>query len=160
MTEDKLTKSAERVQVVLEAFGYDLVVRELSDSTRTAKEAADALECGVAQIAKSLIFKGEKTGRSILIVASGVNRVNEKLVGEMIGEELLKADADFVFEQTGFKIGGIPPVGHKNEPITLIDADIMKLDVIWAAAGTPHAVFRLTPEVLMAITKGKVARIH
>ena len=160
MGNEKLKKSAERVQKVLESYGYDLVVKELSASTRTAKEAAQALECSVAQIAKSLIFRGAHSGRPILVVASGVNRVDEKMVGDIIGEGLLKADADFVFEQTGYKIGGVPPVGHKNEPITLIDEDILKLEIIWAAAGTPHAVFKMKPDVLTAITKGKVVRIH
>jgi len=158
MTE-KLKKSAGRVQEVLEKFGLDLEVKQLSASTRTAQEAADAIGCDVAQIAKSLVFKGKETGVPILIIASGINRVNEKTVAAELGEKLLRADADFVFNKTGYKIGGVPPVGHKSPPITLIDEDILTFDEIWAAAGTPNAVFRLTPKILKDITKGKVINI-
>ena len=159
MEEQVLRKSAIRVQRALEAYGFDLEVKELSASTRTAAEAAAAIGCKVAQIAKSLIFKGGENGESILIIASGTNRVNEKAVAEKIGQALMKADADFVFEKTGYKIGGVPPVAHVTKPLTLIDEDILKFDEIWAAAGTPHAVFRLTPEILMTITQGKAISV-
>ena len=109
-----LKKSAEKVQNVLNEFGIQLNVIELSDSTRTAQEAANTIGCTVSQIAKSLIFKGKTSQKPILIIASGTNRVNEKTVKEHIGEKLSKADADFVLENTGFAIGGIPPIGHKN----------------------------------------------
>lgn len=151
-----LPKSAQKVQHMLDTFGLDLQVIEMPDSTRTAQEAADALGCGIAQIAKSLIFRGAVSGSPILIIASGANRVHEKAVGRLIGEKLERADADFVQEQTGFAIGGIPPVGHAKSVATYIDEDLLSFDVIWAAAGTPHAVFRLTPEQLKAITGGQV----
>ncbi len=156
MDNTTLRKSAVRVQEALTALGFDLEVKELSASTRTAQEAADALECEVAQIAKSLVFKGETSGKPILIIASGINRVNEKKVGAVIGEKLLKADADFVFEHTGYKIGGIPPAGHKEPLLTLIDRDILTYNELWAAAGTPHAVFKLTPDILTKMTGGQV----
>jgi len=154
-----LTKSAEKVQTTLNEFGYNLVVMELPVSTRTAQEAANAIGCTVSQIAKSLIFKGKTSQNPILVIASGTNRVNEKAVKNNIGEELEKADAKFVFEHTGYAIGGIPPVGHKTPLTTYIDEDLMQYDEIWAAAGTPNAVFRLTPKILSEITKGRIISI-
>ena len=154
-----LKKSAERVQTVLNEFGYELNVVEFSDSTRTAQEAANAIGCTVGQIAKSLIFKGKSSQKPILIIASGTNRVNEKLVKEYIGEKLEKADAEFVLEHTGFVIGGIPPVGHIKPITTFIDEDLMQYSEIWAAAGTPNAVFKLTPQILVEITKGSIIKV-
>lgn len=151
-----LKKSAEKVQAVLNELGFELNVVELSDSTRTAQEAADTIGCTVSQIAKSLIFKGKTSQKPILIIASGTNRVNEKAIKEHIGENIGKADADFVLEHTGFAIGGIPPMGHKNPITTLIDEDLMQYDEIWAAAGTPNAVFKLTPKILVELTKGSI----
>ena len=154
-----LKKSAERVQAVLNEFGFELNVIEFSDSTRTAQEAANAIGCTVGQIAKSLIFKGKSSQKPILIIASGANRVNEKRVKEYAGEKLEKADAEFVLEHTGFAIGGVPPVGHINPITTLIDEDLTQYSEIWAAAGTPHAVFKLSPEILIEITKGSVIKV-
>ena len=138
-----LTKSAERVQAVLNEFGFELNVIEFPDSTRTALEAANAIGCTVGQIAKSLVFKGKSSQKPILIIASGANRVNEKLVKQYVGEKLEK-DAEFVLEHTGFAIGGVPPVGHTKPIATFIDEDLTQHSEIWAAAGTPHAVFKLT----------------
>lgn len=154
-----LSKSAEKVQIVLNKFGFELNVIELSDSTRTAQEAADTIGCDVSQIAKSLIFKGKTSQKPILIVASGTIRVNEKVIKEHLGEKLEKADADFVLAHTGFAIGGIPPIGHKTSITTLIDQDLMQYEEIWAAAGTPHAVFKLTPKILTEITNGDIISI-
>jgi len=154
-----LKKSAERVQAILNEFGFELNVIEFSDSTRTAQEAANAIGCTVGQIAKSLIFKGKSSQKPILIIASGTNRVNEKLVKEYTGEKLEKADAEFVLENTGFVIGGIPPVGHTKPIDTFIDEDLMQYSEIWAAAGTPNAVFKLTPEILVEITKGSIIKV-
>jgi len=154
-----LKTSAKRVQDALQKYEYELEVKQYPASTRTAADAASAIGCDVEMIAKSLIFKGAKSGEPILIVASGSNRVNEKAVAKIIEEKLLRADADFVFETTGYKIGGIPPVGHKADMITLIDEDILNLSEIWAAAGTPNAVFKLTPQILLNITNGKVINI-
>lgn len=151
-----LSKSAEKVQKELNKFGFELNVIELSDSTRTAQEAANTIGCSISQIAKSLIFKGKISQIPILIVASGTNRVNEKAIKQHIGEKLEKADADFVLKHTGFVIGGIPPIGHKTPILTLIDEDLMQHKEIWAAAGTPHSVFRLTPMILAEITHGDI----
>ncbi len=123
-------------------------------STRTAQEAAQAIGCQVAQIVKSLIFKTRQTHRPILVIASGVNRVNEKRLAELVGEPIERASADFVREQTGFAIGGVPPLGHAHPLEVFVDRDLSQYDVIWAAAGTPFAVFRLTPAELEKITPG------
>jgi len=154
-----LKKSTARVQMALSESGFELNVIEFSDSTRTAQEAANAIGCTVGQIAKSLIFKGKTSQKPILIIASGVNRVNEKLVKEYISEQLEKADAEFVLKHTGFVIGGIPPVGHIEPITTFIDEDLMQYDEIWAAAGTPNTVFKLTPKILLEITKGTVIKV-
>ncbi|MBZ5534856.1 MAG: YbaK/EbsC family protein [Acidobacteriia bacterium] len=159
MASTNLSPSAQRVQDALKAFGLECAVLELPASTRTAREAAQAVGCQVGQIVKSLVFKGRNTQSPILIVASGSNRVNEKGIAEMLCEPVEKADPDFVRVRTGFAIGGIPPVGHLEPLKTFIDEDLMAYQEIWAAAGTPHAVFKLSPADLQMITKGQVISI-
>ena len=154
-----LSSSARKVQAALEARGFSFEIQELDKSTRTAAEAAAAIGCEVAQIAKSILFRGKESGRAVLVIASGVNRVDEKAVAALLGEKLGKADADFVRAETGFVIGGVPPVGHDKPIATFIDEDILAFDAIWAAAGTPFAVFRLDPHSLAALTGGRVARV-
>ena len=154
-----LKPSAQRVQEALAAQGFHNEVIELADSTRSAAEAAAAVGCAVGQIAKSLVFKGADSGRAILVIASGANRVHEKRLGQHWGEKLEKPDADFVREQTGFAIGGIPPLGHARPLPTVIDEDLLHFDEIWAAAGHPNAVFRLTPDELVCMTGGKVTTV-
>lgn len=155
-----LKPAAERVQAALAEAGLQAEVREFPQSTRTAADAAAAIGCRVAQIAKSLIFKGRESGRPILVVVSGTNRVEERKVAALVGEALEKADAAFVRSATGYAIGGVPPVGHVDPPITVIDEDLLQLDEIWAAAGTPNAVFALTPEALVTLTSGTVASVR
>lgn len=154
-----LRASAARVQAVLAAHGVAADMREFGQSTRTAADAAAAIGCTVAQIAKSIVFRALDSGRPILVIASGINRVDEKRVEVLLGESLGKADADFVRRETGYVIGGVPPVGHDHPLDTFIDEDIMASDEIWAAAGTPFAVFRLTPPMLVAMTGGTVAPV-
>lgn len=154
-----LSPSAKVVQQALDGFGMRLQVVELPASTRTAVEAARAIGCGVEQIVKSLVFKGSRSGKPILILASGANRVDEKAAGEIIGEPLGKADANFVRQRTGFAIGGVPPLGHSERLQTFIDEDLLLYDEVWAAAGTPNAVFRLTPADLLLATQGRVISI-
>lgn len=154
-----LSHSARQVQKALERMGFDLRVVELPDSTRSAQEAAQAIGCRLGQIAKSLIFKTQETGRAVMVIASGSNRVDERRIGEMVGEKLKKADADYVRRETGFAIGGVPPMGHIQAIETYIDEDLLAYDQIWAAAGTPHAVFMLTAEVLVQATQGKVIQV-
>ncbi|MHB1217372.1 MAG: YbaK/EbsC family protein [Alphaproteobacteria bacterium] len=155
----ELSSSARRVQAALAEFGLGLEVREFDASTRTASDAANAIGCTVGQIAKSILFRAVSSGRPVLVIASGTNRVDEKKVAALLGEKLGKADAEFVRTQTGFAIGGVPPVGHDVRPETFVDQDLMAFAEIWAAAGTPNAVFRLTPRDLARITGGRVAEI-
>jgi prolyl-tRNA editing enzyme YbaK/EbsC (Cys-tRNA(Pro) deacylase) len=155
----QLRSSAQKVQEVLKVLGLELQVVELQETTRTSADAARAVGCEVGQIAKSLVFRGQRTQRPILVIASGSNRVNEKKVGELISEPLGKADADFVRQKTGFVIGGVPPVGHAEKLEVFIDDDLLQYSEIWAAAGTPNAVFRLTPSDLVRMTEGRVISI-
>jgi prolyl-tRNA editing enzyme YbaK/EbsC (Cys-tRNA(Pro) deacylase) len=152
---NNLSPSAARVQDALDAYGLSLQVLELPDSTRTAADAAAAIGCTVAQIAKSLVFRTTKTGRPVLVIASGVNRVDVDRVGEQVGEPIGKADADFVRSATGFAIGGVPPVGHAQAILTFVDEDLLQYEEIWAAAGTPNAVFRLERGDLEAVFIGR-----
>ena len=157
---EALPAAAQRVQDKLAELGHAGRVRVMPASTRTSAEAAAAIGCTVAQIAKSVIFRAKPSQQAVLVIASGVNRVDEKKVAALIGEGIGKADADYVRSRTGFVIGGVPPLGHDTPPIVLIDRDLLALENIWAAAGTPHAVFPLTPEELVALTRGKVADIR
>ena len=159
MSKEQLSLSAQKVQRALEALGLALKVIEMPDSTRTAQEAAQAVDCQVGQIVKSLVFKTKRSRRPILVVASGQNRVNEKKLEQLLGEPLGKADADFVRECTGFAIGGVPPVGHVQAIETFVDQDLLAYESIWAAAGTPRSVFCLTPTDLVKMTAGKVVDI-
>jgi prolyl-tRNA editing enzyme YbaK/EbsC (Cys-tRNA(Pro) deacylase) len=155
----ELSSSAKRVQSALDALGLPLEVLELPASTRTAVEAADAVGCELGQIVKSLVFKAKRSGQPILVLTSGANRVKEKRIEALIGEPLGKANADFVRESTGFAIGGVPPVGHIQPMKTFIDEDLLTYTHVWAAAGTPHALFRLNPADLERMTNGQVVKI-
>jgi prolyl-tRNA editing enzyme YbaK/EbsC (Cys-tRNA(Pro) deacylase) len=154
-----LSPSALRVQQALHDIGLSLDVIELPASTRTSQEAAQAIGCQVGQIAKSIIFKSQTNNRPIMVIASGPNRVNEGTIGDLVGETIGKADADFVRQHTGFVIGGVPPLAHTEQLETFIDQDLLQYPEIWAAAGTPHAVFRLTPADLLRMTPGKVIKV-
>jgi prolyl-tRNA editing enzyme YbaK/EbsC (Cys-tRNA(Pro) deacylase) len=156
---EPLSENAQRVQDTLNRLGVTCEVVELPGSTRTAQEAAQAVGCRVEQIAKSLVFQGKTTKRPLLVVASGANRVNEKRLRDLLSEPVRKADAEFVREHTGFAIGGVPPAGLSQPMDIFIDEDLFKYEEIWAAAGTPHAVFKLTAEDLVKITQGKVVKI-
>ncbi len=158
--ESALSDASRRIQQALDGFGVGLTVREFPASTRTAAEAAATIGCTVSQIAKSLVFRGKSSGRPVLVIASGANRVDEKKVKSVIGEAIGKADADFVRSKTGFAIGGVPPVGHAEPPVVVIDRDLGAHAEIWAAAGTPFAVFRLEPDTLVRITQGTVADVR
>ncbi len=154
-----LSKAAKSLQNTLKSHGVDCKVIELATSTKTAHDAANSLKCSIAQIAKSLIFKTD-SGKPVLVLASGSNRVNEKTIEQYVGEKIVKADADFTRNVTGFAIGGIPPIGHKQKiDFIFIDEDLMKLSSIWAAAGTPYAVFNLSPKELSELTRGKIISI-
>jgi prolyl-tRNA editing enzyme YbaK/EbsC (Cys-tRNA(Pro) deacylase) len=143
---------------VQEILGPAHQVVEFDESTGTSAEAAAAIGCTLAQIAKSLVFRSA-SGKSVLIVASGINRVDEKKVGRLLGEKIGRADADFVRAMTGYAIGGVAPIGHSIQPLVILDEDLKSFAEIWAAAGTPNAVFRLTPQQLLSLTGGAFADI-
>jgi len=154
-----LSPSAEKVQEALQRLGFKNEVLELQTTTRTSAEAAQAVGCEAGQIAKSIVFRTMKTGRPILVIASGPNRINEKRIEEKVSEPIGKADADFVRQKTGFVIGGVPPVGHKEKMQIFIDEDLLRYQEIWAAAGTPNALFKLTPSDLIRMTGGEIISI-
>ena len=143
--------SADRIAGVLKEAGLGDRVREFPEGTRTAAEAAAAVGCEVGQICKSLVFRvGDAP---LLVIASGANRVDEARFGAV------KADARFVLERTGFAIGGVPPFGHPRRIETIVDEDLMGYDVVWAAAGSPRAVFAIAPDRLVALSGGRVERV-
>ena len=150
----ELSKSAKKVQEALDEFGIKLEVKELSESTRTSKDAAIAIGCKVEQIAKSIAFISES--EPILVIASGTNRVNIRKLQNKFNEKVTMMNPSQVKEITGYPIGGVPPIGHKTPMRIIIDEDLLNYGIIWAAAGNPRAVFRLTPQDLIKITSGEV----
>ena len=154
-----LSSSAQKIQDLLTTLGYPYTVIEHAESTRTAQEAADRAGCALGQIVKSLIFKGKESGKPILVLTSGANRVDEKRISGYAGEPIGKADADFARTVTGFVIGGVPPIGHLQKMETYIDEDFLGYPTIWAAAGTPNAIFELKTADLPIMTGGKVVTV-
>ena len=154
-----LSSSAQKVQDLLISLGFNCKVIEFAESTRTAQEAADRAGCTLGQITKSLIFKGKTSHKPILVLTSGSNRVDEKRISEYASEHIVRADADFVRTVTGFAIGGVPPLGHAQEMETFLDEDLLQYATVWAAAGTPNAIFELAPDDLQKMTDGKVVRV-
>ncbi len=151
-----LSRSAQRVQQVLASRGYDFVVREMPDSTRTADDAARTLGCDVGQIVKSLIFRVEDTDEPVLALVSGRNRVDLAKLAAVGAGALARADAAFTRRVSGFAIGGIPPCGHEQAMRTFIDEDLLEHDRVFAAAGTPNAIFELNPAALPPLTSGVI----
>ena len=156
---ETLSASAQKVQNILAERGTTLKVVEFIESTRTSAEAAERVGVSIGQIAKSLVFKAKTSGKAVLIIASGSNRVDEKKIAALLGEKIGRADPEFAREATGFVIGGIPPLGHIQELPTFLDEDLFQYPIIWAAAGTPNAVFELTPAQLAELAGGEVADI-
>ena len=155
-----LSLSAQKVQDALVLLGSSAVVVEHENPGRTAAEAAVLLRCDIAQIAKSIIFKSTNTGKSVLVITSGANRVDEKKVAVILGDKLAKADAAFVREQTGFAIGGVPPLAHANPGAILLDVDLLKFDQVFPAGGTPHAMFAIDPNELLRISGAQAADVR
>ncbi len=147
-----------RVAQALAAAGHPHAPRWLEVAARTAQEAADALGVSVGQIAKSVIFRRLSDGRAVLVVASGDRRVDEPRVAAQVGA-LGRADAAFVKQQTGFSIGGVAPLAHAESLVTLVDRELFRFDEIWAAAGHPNGVFRLSPQQLVALTGAPVGDV-
>jgi prolyl-tRNA editing enzyme YbaK/EbsC (Cys-tRNA(Pro) deacylase) len=154
MDGDSLPASAQRVQDHLAARGLVCRVRTFPESTRTAQEAADAVGCAVGQIAKSLVFRDAGNDRPVLVVASGSNRVDVPKVEAAIGVTLSRVEGKWVKSRVGFAIGGVPPVAHAEPLLTVLDSDLKNYSTLWAAAGTPFAVFELTPGDLAVLTNG------
>jgi len=144
--------TAKRTQQQLTAAGLATAVVEFEQPTRTSAEAAAAIGCSVAEIAKSIVFRGKESGQAVLVVASGDNRVCERKVAALVGEKLGRADADFVRAATGYVIGGVAPLGHAQPVRLLLDRDLQRFAQVWAAAGTPYSVFPLTPAQLATLT--------
>jgi prolyl-tRNA editing enzyme YbaK/EbsC (Cys-tRNA(Pro) deacylase) len=147
------------VQEALRALELGGEVRELGDSTRTAVEAAAAVGCPLGAIVKSLVFRGVDSGAGVLVLVSGDNRADEALVASLVGEPVARADADFVRAVTGYAIGGVPPVGHPAPLRTLVDEDLLRFSEVWAAAGTPRAVFPVEPRALAAAVGAEPVRV-
>jgi len=152
--------SIQRVKDALDSLNIPTEVKELPNSTRTAREAAAAVGCKVGQIVKSLVFFGVESQRGFLILTSGSNQVNEEIVSGYLGEKIKFAPADFVREETGFAIGGVAPFGLKNDLDTFIDEDLLIHKEIWAAAGSPNAVFMIQPQTLVDATRATVIPVH
>ena len=155
----ELGGSAAKIQDEARRLALDVTVREMPDSTRTAEEAATACGVTVGQIVKSLVFLGAQTGRPYLLLVSGTNRVNEIGVAAHLGEGVKRPDGRAVREMTGFAIGGIPPFGHDVPLATFMDQDLLQYDVVWAAAGTPKAVFSADPKKLRDAVNAKVISV-
>jgi len=137
---------------LLRDAGVDARVVEFDQPTRTSAEAAIAIGCTVAEIAKSIVFRGAHSGQAVIVVASGDNRVSEAKVAKQVGEPLARADAEFVRAATGYAIGGVAPVGHAQPVKLLLDVDLRRFAIVWAAAGTPFSVFPVTPDQLRSLT--------
>lgn len=148
-----------RVAARARELGLDVAIVEMAQSTRTAEEAAAACGCDVAQIVKSLIFRGRESGQPYLLLVSGRNRVNEKGVAQHLGEPLRRPDADDVRQLTGFAIGGVPPFGHAEPLKTYIDRDLMAFEKVWAAAGTPRSLFEIAPDALSQATAAEAISV-
>jgi len=154
-----LSPSAQKVQDALTNLGYSYVVLESEVHTRTAQQAADRVGCKLGQITKSLIFKGLTSGKPILVLTSGENRVDEAHISQLTGEAITRADPEFVRNVTGFAIGGIPPIAHVQSMETYIDEDLLQYETIWAAAGTPNSLFELIPDTLKTMTGGRIVKV-
>lgn len=154
-----LRQSAQKVQDILISKGFSCEVVEMEETTRSAADAAKVVGCEVGQIVKSLVFRGKMTGSPYLILASGANRVDEKKLARHLSEPVKMADADFVRQTTGYVIGGVPPLGHLISMKAIIDINLCGYREIWAAAGTPYAVFKLTPDDLKRMTDGQAVSI-
>ena len=154
-----LPKSARRVEEAVNALGLSARIVCHEVSSRTAEDAAAACGCDVGQIIKSLVFQGKQTQTAYLLLVSGKNRVNEKAVAKIIGEPLVRPDAGFVRQVTGYAIGGIPPLGHATPLATYLDEDLKAYGTAWGAAGTPECVMELNVEALAAATGAKVISV-
>ena len=144
--------TALRTRQALHDAGVQSEPVEFEQSTKTSADAAAAIGCTVAEIAKSIVFRGTASAEAIVVVASGSNRVSEAKVAALVGEALARADAEFVRDATGYAIGGVAPLAHAKPVKLLLDEDLQRFERVWAAAGTPFSVFPITPAELQRIT--------
>lgn len=156
---NNLSASASRVQNVLDEKNIPLEIIKFETTTHTAQQAADTIGCDVGQILKSLIFIKKPSMELFLVAASGKNRINTKILKKYFGEKVTPADPKDIFEKTGYRVGGVPPIGHKEKLTTIIDSDLLDYDAVWASGGTEFEVFKVTPEQLVDITGGTVLDI-
>jgi prolyl-tRNA editing enzyme YbaK/EbsC (Cys-tRNA(Pro) deacylase) len=152
-----MSKSLKRVRHALEQAGLAVDILEMSDSTRTAEEAAQAAGCALDQIVKSIIFRGEADGRAVLFLTAGGNRVDGAKASALAGEALGKADAQLIRGQTGFAIGGVAPIGHLSPIRAFFDPRLMEFDRVWAAAGTPRHIFAADPREIARISEAQIS---
>lgn len=157
--EHELSPSAQKIQDHLLRLGYPYKVIEFHETTKTSSDAAERVGCSVGQIIKSLVFKGHHSGKAVLVLTSGANRVDVEKVANLAGDSIDRANPEFVREVTGFAIGGIPPIGHVSKIETFIDEDLINYETLWAAAGTPNAVFELRSNDLQKMTSARIADI-
>lgn len=156
---EELRRGPARVAEELVRLGVSNTVREMPESTRSATEAAAALGCDVAQIVKSLIFRSVASDEALLVMVSGADRVDESRLARVVGEDVERASGRFVRDRTGYAIGGVPPICHTKPLITYLDEHLLDHGVVWAAAGTPRAVFSVTPGDLVRITSANVVAV-
>jgi prolyl-tRNA editing enzyme YbaK/EbsC (Cys-tRNA(Pro) deacylase) len=154
-----LPPSAERVAEAARVLGLAITIEVMPQATRTAAQAAQACGCSVDQIVKSLVFRVAPDGRPILLLVSGANRVNETRIAALVAGKIERPDADYVRTKTGFAIGGIPPFGHSMPLETLLDETLLQHEWVWAAAGTPVAVFAINPRELQHATKARAVAV-
>ena len=148
----RMSKSLKRIEAALAEAGVDTEVLEMDGETRTAADAAREASCEIDQIAKSIIFRGETSGQTVLFVTAGGNQVDAEKASTLAGEALGRADAAFVREMTGFAIGGVAPVAHRVAPIAFFDPRLLAFSVVYAAAGTPRHIFGIAPDVLLTLS--------
>ncbi|MEF9943836.1 MAG: YbaK/EbsC family protein [Burkholderiaceae bacterium] len=155
-----LPASAQKVQQALAAAGLDTRVTELESAARTSQQAADVLGVAMGQIAKSLIFRALDSGRAVLVIAAGDRRVDEALVAAALGEPIARATPEFVREHSGFAIGGVAPLAHAADMVTFVDVSLRRFDQVWAAGGTPHCVFPISPADLARVAGGVELKVN
>jgi prolyl-tRNA editing enzyme YbaK/EbsC (Cys-tRNA(Pro) deacylase) len=148
----------ERWLLACEAIGYVPEPRTFPEGTATSADAAIALGCSIGQIAKSIIFNLNEI--PVLVITSGQNNVDrKKKMKRLLDEKPSQASADFVLEKTGYQVGGVPPFGHISKAEIFMDEDLMKYDIVWAAAGSSHTVFPITPTELLEISGATLADV-
>jgi prolyl-tRNA editing enzyme YbaK/EbsC (Cys-tRNA(Pro) deacylase) len=154
-----MTTSEDKFKEILNKLNLEINIIKFEESTKTSQQAADVLKVNVSQIGKSIVFKTE-TGKFVLVIASGVNRVNEQIIEQELNEKLIKTNGEEIKEYTGYPIGGIPPFGHDSPMIIFIDEDLKRFDAIFCAGGTPNTIFQINPIQIAEITHGKWLKIH